>query len=59
MNNIITLVRCDIQTSGDLTSINGSKYAGAMSKNKNTVGAANLVLVNQSVTGLFENRIEL
>lgn len=59
VNNIITLVRCDIQTSSDLTSINGSKYAGAMSKNKNTVGAANLVLVNQSVTGLFENRIEL
>ncbi len=58
-NNIITLVRCDIQTSCDLTKVNGSKYAGSMSKNKNTAGAANLVLVNQSVTGLFENRIEL
>ncbi len=59
VNEIITMLRCDIETKCDLTSIGGSKNAGNMAVNKNTVGKSKLILINQSVTGLFENRIEL
>ena len=53
------MVRCDINTKADLTSVGGSANAGSISVNKNTAGKSKLILVNQSVTGLFENRIEL
>ena len=56
---MIKLVRCDNETKADLTSIGGSKSAGVISVNKNTLGGKRLILINQSVTGLFENRIEL
>ena len=59
INGIITMLRCDIETKCDLASIGGSKNAGNMAIRKNTVGKSKLVLINQSVTGLFENRIEL
>lgn len=59
INQIITMLRCDIETKADLTAIGGSKNAGNIAVNKNTIGKSKLVLVNQSVTGLFENRIEL
>ena len=59
INGIITMLRCDIETKCDLASIGGSKNAGNMAISKNTVGKSKLVLINQSVTGLFENRIEL
>ena len=59
INEIITMLRCDIANTADLKLINGSPNAGNIAMNKNTVGKSRLVLINQSVTGLFENRIEL
>ena len=53
------MLRCDIETKSDLSAIGGSKNAGNMAVNKNTVGKTKLILVNQSATGLYENRIEL
>ena len=59
VNQILSMLRCDIDTKADLSLVGGSKNAGVMHKNKNTVGENKIILVNQSVTGLFENRIEL
>ncbi len=59
INQILTMLRCDIATTADLTMIGGVRMAGSMKVNKNTMGKSKLVLINQSVTGLFENRIEL
>lgn len=59
INEVITMLRCDIATTADLKKVNGSSNAGNMAINKNTVGKSKLILINQSVTGLFENRIEL
>ena len=59
INEIITMLRCDITTTADLSLIGGSKNAGNMAVSKNTVGKSKVVMVNQSVTGLFENRTEL
>ena len=59
INEIITMLRCGIATTSDLKLINGSKNAGNMAISKNTIGKSKLILISQSVTGLFENRIEL
>jgi len=59
INQMITMLRCDIESKADLTAIGGKENAGSMSVKKNTIGKSKLVLINQSVTGLFENRIEL
>ena len=59
LNEIITMLRCDIATTADLKKIGSGGHAGFMTKNKNTVGKSRLILINQSVTGLFENRIKL
>ena len=59
VNEILTMLRCDIATTADLKLVNGGGYAGSMKVNKNTLGKSKLILINQSVTGLFENRIEL
>ena len=59
VNEILTMLRCDIATTADLRLVNGGGYAGSMKVNKNTLGKSKLILINQSVTGLFENRIEL
>ena len=59
INEIVTMLRCDIATTSDLSLIGGSKNAGNMAVSKNTVGKSKVVMVNQSVTGLFENRTEL
>ena len=59
VNEIITMLRCDTAITSDLRLINGSENAGNMSISKNTIGKSKLILINQSVTGLFENRIEL
>ncbi|NBI65011.1 type II CRISPR RNA-guided endonuclease Cas9 [Clostridiales bacterium] len=59
LNEILTMLRCDITTTADLKIIKGSANAGNMAISKNTMGKSRLVLINQSVTGLFENRIEL
>jgi len=39
--------------------IGGKSNVGTITVNKNTLGKSKLILINQSVTGLFENRIEL
>lgn len=59
VNEILTMLRCDIATTADLKLVNGGGYAGSMKVNKNTLGKSKLILINQSITGLFENRIEL
>ena len=59
INEILTMLRCDISTTADLKLLNCSGNAGNMAVSKNTVGKSRLILINQSVTGLFENRIEL
>ena len=59
VNQILNMMRCDINTKADLTPVGGSAKAGSITINKNTAGKSRLVLVNQSATGLFENRIEL
>ena len=59
LDQIVTMLRCDIRSDADLTAIGGGPHVGKITMNKNTVGKEKLVLINQSVTGLFENRIEL
>lgn len=59
LNQMLNMIRCDIETKADLTAIGGGPKAGNIAVNKNTVGKSKLVLINQSVTGLFKNRIEL
>lgn len=59
INEIITMLRCDIASTANLTAINGSANAGNIAMSKSTIGKSKLILINQSVTGLFENRIEL
>lgn len=59
LNGALSMLRCDVETKADLSAVGGSKNAGVMVVNKNTVGKSQLILVNQSVTGLYENRTEL
>ena len=59
LNGALNMLRCDGETKADLSAIGGIKNAGTMSVRKNTVGKSKLILVNQSVTGLYENRTEL
>lgn len=59
LNQILTMLRCDIATTANLLLVGGTGMAGSMKRNKNTIGKSKLILINQSVTGLFENRIEL
>lgn len=59
LNEILTMLRCDNATTADLTLIGGSKNAGNIAISKNTMGKSRLVLIHQSVTGLFENRVIL
>lgn len=56
INEIITMLRCDASTTADLKLVGGPSTAGGLTVNKNTVGASCLVLINQSVTGLYEER---
>lgn len=57
--DMLNLFRCDNISTADLTMLGGSKNAGALAVNKNTVGKSNLEIINQSITGLFENRVEI
>ncbi len=59
VNEILNMLRCDAATKADISAIGEVKNAGSISVNKNTLGKSKLILINQSVTGLFENRIEL
>lgn len=59
ISNILTFTRCDIETKTSLKIIGGKENCGSITINKNTLGSRNLEIINQSVTGLFENRIRL
>ncbi|MBR4330047.1 MAG: hypothetical protein IKP71_09350, partial [Candidatus Riflebacteria bacterium] len=55
--NLLSILHC---SSGrvDLSLIGGGKQCGALTKGKE-VGKLNIKLINQSVTGLFEQIIDL
>lgn len=59
INNIITLFRCDATTSTNLKIIGGSANAGNLAYNKNTLSSKKLILIHQSITGLFKTEEEL
>ena len=59
INEILTMYRCDATTVANLKDVGGSANAGSMKIKKNTLTSRNLVLVHQSVTGLFETEEEL
>lgn len=59
INEIVGFMRCDIKTNGDLNFIDKGKTVGEISVNKNTVGKKEIVLIHQSVTGIYENRVKL
>ena len=50
------MLRCDGTTTANLTLIKGKSNVGSIKKSKTTVGSSKLVLINQSVTGLYEER---
>ena len=50
---------CDATNNTDFSLIGAGKNVGGIKVNKNTMCKNKLILVNQSITGLFENRIEL
>ena len=58
-NQILNMLRCDIATTADLKLIGDGPKVGNIAINKNTMCRGELVLVNQSVTGIFENKIKL
>lgn len=59
INNILTLFQCDATTSTNLKEIGGTANAGNMAYNKNTLPTKKLILIHQSITGLFETEEEL
>lgn len=56
---MLKLFRCDNDTSADLTILGGSKNTGVLTINKNTVSKNEVEIINQSITGLFENRMKI
>jgi len=56
---IIKLTSIGVTAYGDLKLIGGPKKCGEMRMFKRINGVKELILINQSVTGLFENRIDL
>jgi len=59
INEILNMFRCDITTSANLSLIKGKARTATIVVNRNTMGKSNLLLINQSITGLFENKIEI
>ena len=59
INNILALFQCDATTSTNLKEIGGTANEGNMAYNKNTLPTKKLILIHQSVTGLFETEEEL
>ena len=56
--NILELFNCG-SASADLKAIGGSGQAGTLKKNKNISGCSQAEIIYQSVTGLFEKKINL
>lgn len=59
IKEMLIMYRCDAATVANLKAIGGSANAGSMKIKKNTLTSRSLVLVNQSITGLFETEEEL
>ena len=59
LNEILNLFRCDATTTANLKLIGGSANAGNIAIGKNTLASNTLVLVQQSITGVYEMREEL
>ncbi|TDP53016.1 CRISPR-associated endonuclease Csn1 [Aminicella lysinilytica] len=59
LKEIIGFLRCDSKTTADMSIIGSGTTPGGIAINKNTVGKSTIIFVNQSVTGLYENRAEL
>ena len=58
LNEILHLLQCKPLTA-DLSLINGSKHAGNFQINKVITNYRNAMLINQSITGLFEQKIDM
>lgn len=58
LNEILHLLQCKPLTA-DLSLINGSKHAGKFQINKVITNYRNAMLINQSITGLFEQKIDM
>ena len=56
---MLKLFSCDNNAPADLTILGGSKNTGVLAVNKNTVSKNEVEIVNQSITGLFENRMKI
>lgn len=56
LNEILTMLRCDNKTKADLKLINGKPNCGSIVVNRNTLCKNSIIIVNQSITGLYENR---
>lgn len=59
INEMLNHVGCNATHTSNLELLGGGKNVGLISINKNTLGKAELVLINTSVTGLIENRKKL
>lgn len=59
IDEILNLLRCDDSPKADLTFIEAAKSSGRMLKAKNKIGGSEIIIINQSVTGLFENRAKI
>lgn len=55
---ILKLFQC-LPGSADLKMIGGSGQAGVPKKNKNISGCEKVKIINQSITGVFENEVDL
>jgi len=59
VNEILNLLRCDNSNKADLLFIGGKGLAGNMTMGKKVICDKKIYITNQSITGLFENRIEI
>lgn len=56
--NILNAFKCD-RTSVDISLLNGKKTAAVLTKNSCISNLSNCKLINQSITGLYETKIDL
>lgn len=59
LNEILWFLRCKPQTKADLTLLGGKKNSGCITANRTISNFDTVLLKNQSVTGLFEQTIDL
>lgn len=59
LDEIMNCVRCKPNTVADLTKIGESRNSGKITLGKRITNCESVIMVNQSVTGLFEKRTDL